>query len=175
MQDFLSDFTSAPWLPIPTTLMRLLAALVCGALIGYERERMRRPAGLRTHMLVSLAAAAISILSIELVHFDAFQSSTQRFDPIRVVEAVTSGVAFLAAGLIVFNKGRVRNLTTGAGMWLAGAVGMACGLGLPRLAVMTTLLAITVLWVIGILEDRMVEDSRRRERTDAQKASEESE
>ncbi|HET9536854.1 MAG TPA: MgtC/SapB family protein, partial [Mesorhizobium sp.] len=71
-----------------------------------------------------------------------------RVDPIRLVEAVTAGVAFLAAGLIIFSKGEVHGLTTGAGMWLAAAVGLACGLGFWQIAVLATALALIILGVL---------------------------
>ncbi len=75
-----------------------------------------------------------------------------RVDPIRLVEAVTAGVAFLAAGLIIFSKGEVHGLTTGAGMWLAAAVGLACGLGFWQIAVFTTALALVVLGLLKRVE-----------------------
>jgi len=77
-----------------------------------------------------------------------------RIDPIRIIEAVTGGVAFLAAGMIVFAQGRVRGLTTGAGMWLSASVGLASGLGLWSLAGLSTLLALVVTRLLGNLERR---------------------
>ena len=71
-----------------------------------------------------------------------------KIDPLRVVEAVTAGVAFLAAGVVIFTRGEVHGLTTGAGMWLAGAIGLACGLGLWQIAAFATLMA---LFVLGLL------------------------
>lgn len=146
-------------------VLRMLAALVCGGTVGFERESRNRAAGLRTHMLVCLASASFALLSIEIVHLPAFAGASLRFDPIRLVEAVTGGVAFLAAGLIVFTRGRVRGLTTGAGMWLAGAIGLACGLGLLRIAALATVLAVVVLWALALVE-------RRVPRTDAPKVGE---
>ena len=120
-------------------------------MIGAEREWKQRPAGLRTHMLVCLAAALIALLTIEITHVPYFQDEAIRVDPIRLIEAVTAGVAFLAAGMIFFAKGEVHGLTTGAGMWLAGAVGLACGLGFWQIALFTTGLAVIVLLALGRL------------------------
>ena len=75
-----------------------------------------------------------------------------RFDPIRVVEAVTAGIAFLAAGTILFSRGEVHGLTTGAGMWLAGAIGVACGLGFWQIAAFATVLVLIVLGVLYAIE-----------------------
>jgi putative Mg2+ transporter-C (MgtC) family protein len=73
-------------------------------------------------------------------------------DPIRIIEAVTAGVAFLAAGAIIQNRGEVHGLTTGAGMWLAGALGVTCGAGYYRMAIMATVLAILILSGLHRLE-----------------------
>ena len=74
-----------------------------------------------------------------------------RLDPIRLVEACTAGVAFLAAGMIVLSRGRVRNLTTGAGMWLAASIGLAAGLGLWPIAAIAALLGFLILGLLGRL------------------------
>ena len=79
-------------------------------------------------------------------------SDRVRLDLSRLVEATTTGVAFLAAGFIVFVRGEVRGLTTGAGMWLASAIGLATGLGFLQIAAVGTLFAIIVLWILGRLE-----------------------
>ena len=109
------------------------------------------PGRLRTHIPVCLATAAIAILTIEITHVDAFAGQEIRIDPIRLVEATTAGVAFLAAGLIFFAKGEVQGLTTGAGMWLAGAIGLAVGLGFWQNALLATVLALIVLGLLQIV------------------------
>ena len=110
-------------------VFRFSLAIVLGAVIGLERELRDHPAGLRTHILVALAASLFTIITFELFHELTSASSDSRADPIRVIEAVTAGVSFLAAGTIIQSRGEVSGLTTGAAMWLAGAVGVACGLG----------------------------------------------
>jgi putative Mg2+ transporter-C (MgtC) family protein len=87
-----------------------------------------------------------------------------RVDPIRIVEAVTAGVAFLAAGTILFARGEVQGLTTGAGMWLAGAVGVACGLGLWQIAALGTAI---VLVVMGLMVTFQARAGRAESRNDA--------
>lgn len=127
---------------------RLGAALLCGGVIGLDRELHRRPAGLRTHMLVALASALFTILTFEIVASVVTRGSAISVDPIRVVEALTAGVAFLAAGTILVNKGDVKGLTTGASLWLAGAAGLATGMGLYWLAYAVTVSALVVLVII---------------------------
>lgn len=131
-------------------LLRLVgAALLCGV-IGYERERRDHAAGLRTNMLVGFAAAAFGLLAIGLI--EEFDRDTIRIDPLRLVEAITSGVAFLAAGLIVFARGRVHGLTTGASVWLSAATGLAVGLGHWLIAVVAAAGGFVILSVVSRLE-----------------------
>lgn len=144
--------------PLTTSLsegmiaLRLLLAVTLGAVIGFEREQLARPAGLRTHMLVALAAALFTIITAE-IHADVTrQAGAPSTDPIRIIEAVTAGVAFLAAGAIFRSRGDVQGLTTGAGLWLAGAIGVACGAGYGIIAVMATALAAIILVAVRWLE-----------------------
>lgn len=152
MDDFLGRFGHTTWLPFSVIAARLMLAAVLGSLVGIEREWRNRPAGLRTHILVCLSTAAIAILTIEITHVDVFDGHEIRIDPIRLVEATTAGVAFLAAGLIFFAKGEVHGLTTGAGMWLAGCIGLAVGLGFWQIAVLATVLALVVLGVLQFID-----------------------
>jgi putative Mg2+ transporter-C (MgtC) family protein len=152
MDELLQGFGQRTWLSFTVIAARLLLAAILGAAVGFEREWRNRPAGLRTHILICLTTAAIAILTIEITHVSVFSGQEIRIDPIRLVEATTAGVAFLAAGLIFFAKGEVHGLTTGAGMWLAGAIGLAVGLGFWQVACFATLLAVIVL---GLLEYRL--------------------
>ncbi|HEX5957965.1 MAG TPA: MgtC/SapB family protein [Hyphomicrobiaceae bacterium] len=140
--------------PEAAIALRLLLAAALGAMIGLEREFKARPAGLRTHMLTSLAAAVFTVLTFELLHEARARPQPGPADPIRVIEAVTAGVAFLGAGAIIQARGHVRGLTTGAAMWLAGAVGVACGAGYYSIALMATILALLILTVLAYLERR---------------------
>ena len=132
--------------------LRLGAALVFGAMIGLDRERKDRPAGLRTHMLVSLAAALFTISAIEIAASGERLGPSLRVDPTRVVEAVTAGVAFIAAGAIFRAGDKVKGVTTGAAMWLAGALGVASGLGYLPLAGGVALAAMVVLVILRQFE-----------------------
>jgi putative Mg2+ transporter-C (MgtC) family protein len=151
MQAILDDIFMTTELPLAVIVARLTGAILLGALIGFERETRNHPAGLRTHILVSLAAAVIAVISVEMVHLHHLDDQQVRIDPLRVVEAVTSGVAFLAAGMIIFSQGKVRNLTTGAGMWLSGGVGLSVGLGYWAIAAFSTLACLAVLNILGRL------------------------
>lgn len=137
-------------MPLATALARLVMAGALGAVIGLDREAGDHAAGLRTHILVSLAACLFTLIALEL--FQRFDGDGGRTDPIRVIEAVTAGVAFLAAGSIIHARGSVRGLTTGAGMWLAGAVGLAVGAGLYMIAIAATVLALIILFIMKRLE-----------------------
>ncbi|MBB3975965.1 putative Mg2+ transporter-C (MgtC) family protein [Rhizobium azooxidifex] len=151
MQAILDDIFMTTELPLAVIVARLTGAILLGALVGFERETRNHPAGLRTHILVSLAAAVIAVISVEMVHLHHLDDQQVRIDPLRVVEAVTSGVAFLAAGMIIFSQGKVRNLTTGAGMWLSGGVGLSVGLGYWAIAAFSTLACLVVLNILGRL------------------------
>ncbi len=123
--------------------LRLIVAVLLGGLIGWEREAKSRPAGLKTHMLTALAAAVFAVVALELVHWAKINGTSA--DPIRAIEAVTAGVAFLAAGTIIQSRGKVTGLTTGASMWLAGAIGVAAGTGLYSIAIYVAVLAFLIL------------------------------
>jgi putative Mg2+ transporter-C (MgtC) family protein len=159
MESLIEEFGHPTFTSFPVIAARLLLAAVFGGAIGFEREWQNRPAGLRTHILVCVAAATFAILTIEIIHAPMFAVEAVRdsvkVDPIRVVEAVTAGVAFLAAGVVIFTRGQVHGLTTGAGMWLAGAIGVACGLGLWQIALLATVIALVVLGLLHAFESRM--------------------
>ncbi|WP_116599727.1 MgtC/SapB family protein [Primorskyibacter marinus] len=138
-------------IPAEVAAIRLLAAILLGGMIGLERERREKPAGLRTHMLVSMAACLFIVVSQQLAAMFA-ETDGLRVDPLRLIEAVTAGVAFLAAGIIFTSGDKVRNTTTGASMWLAGAVGLACGSGQLPLAAMATVIVLAVLLLLREVE-----------------------
>lgn len=152
MLDMLAEEFSRPTsLPIAVVVLRLVMAVLLGGVIGWEREVHARAAGLRTHMLIALAAACFTLVAMELTALDTANDEQQRTDPLRLIEAVTAGVAFLAAGSIVINKGNVRGITTGASMWLCGAIGLCCGTGDLWLALIATGMAMVVLYLIRVL------------------------
>lgn len=146
------------WLSPLELFARLGIAAVFGALVGFDRELKNKPAGLRTHTLVSLAAALFTLITFELyAELDSKDEGTSA-DPIRIIEAVTSGVAFLAAGAIIRSGGNVQGLTTGANMWLAGAIGVACGAGFYLLATLGAIFSVIVITLLHGFEKRFMPD-----------------
>lgn len=143
LQDFLAD----PQWPFVGQL--LLAALL-GGLIGLEREAGRRPAGMRTFMLVTVGSTLFTILSIH-----AFPTETGVRDSARVAAQVVSGIGFLGVGTIWRSQNVVKGLTTAAGLWVAAAIGMALGAGYGLLASATTVLVLIILVVLRRLEKRL--------------------
>lgn len=138
--------------------VRLAAAAFMGGVIGLDREARDRPAGLRTHMMTAMAAAIFTVLTLDLHETFTAQNPEGNTDPIRIIEAVTAGVAFLAAGAIIQAQGHVKGLTTGAGMWLAGALGVACGTENYSVAFIGLVLATIILVALRPLEARLSDD-----------------
>lgn len=135
-------------------LIRLLFAALLGAMIGFEREAHSGAAGLRTHILIATAACLFTLLTFEIFHISDVVS-TGRADPIRAIEAVTAGIAFLGAGAIFQQRGNVQGLTTGAGMWLAGALGVSSALGYYLIALAVALFAVVVLAALRAFAHRV--------------------
>ena len=123
------------YLPI---LLRLIIAGVLGAIIGYEREIRAKGAGVRTHLLVALGAALFMIIS------QYGFAGAERFDAARVAAGVVTGIGFLGGGIIM-KKNHVSGLTTAAGLWVTGAIGMSAGCGLYVMSVSCTLLVLICL------------------------------
>ena len=121
---------------LSSSLFQIFLAAVLGMVIGFERERMDKPAGLRTYALVSLGSALFTILSA--TGFKHFEGSVG-YDPSRIASQIVVGIGFLGAGIIFFTKAKVRGLTTAAAVWVSAAIGMAVGLEFYSVAVFTTL------------------------------------
>lgn len=142
--------------PFWEVAMRLLAALVGGALLGIEREAKSKPAGLRTNMLVSVGAAATMLLTLDLcrevaefaMKTDVSKTHVPNFDAIRTVAGVIGGIGFLGAGSIFKSGGDVEGLTTAAAIWVSGAIGLACGAGRFEIAATTVVLSLVILTVV---------------------------
>jgi putative Mg2+ transporter-C (MgtC) family protein len=139
-----NEFLGGMALPWQIVVVRLLGAVLLCALIGYERETSARSAGLRTNMIVGLASASFALITLNLVEIYARHGDTVRMDPLRLVEATTAGVAFLAAGMIVLSRGEIKNLTTGAILWLSAAIGLAAGSGLWLIAVLAAAIGLGI-------------------------------
>lgn len=132
--------------------MRLLAASLLGLPLGLERESRDKPAGMRTLMLVSIASAVFTLIALSMTALADDAPSAVRLDPVRAIEAVVAGVAFLGAGTIIRSGGDVHGITTGASIWLVGGIGTACGVGLFALAAGAAALGLVVLFVLGHIE-----------------------
>ena len=131
---------------------RLIVAAILGAIIGIERERHEHPAGIRTHMLVSIGSAAFTVLSI--------YSFGEGSDPGRVAAQIVTGIGFLGAGSILKGGGTVHGLTTAASLWVVAAVGMAAGAGAWGVAVATTIIVLISLWPLQEIERRFFNHRR---------------
>ena len=127
-----------------TVLIRVIAATFLGALFGFQRERAGKPAGLRTHILVSLGTAVV-VLACSGSGMDMAGES-------RVIQGIVTGIGFIGAGSIlkVSEERDIRGLTTAAGLWLTAAVGVACGLGTIGIALIASVLALVVLALEGL-------------------------
>lgn len=132
--------------------LRLFMAAFFGGLIGIERERRVWVAGMRTHMMVCVGACLVMIVSA-YGFSEVLGSDYMRVDPSRVASQVVSGIGFIGAGTILFSRhGRVRGLTTAAGLWTVAAIGLATGGGMYYAAGITTFIALIILWAIQPLE-----------------------
>ncbi|KIG15470.1 Mg(2+) transport ATPase protein C [Enhygromyxa salina] len=139
-----------------TLLSRLGLAVVCGALLGWDREKRNKPAGLRTHMLVALGAAGFTVLGLEFVHTMAAHGEPGSVDMLRVIQGIIGGVGFLGAGAIIQARGEVIGMTTAAGIWVTAAIGIACGLGELAVAGLLTGAALVVL-TVALWADRVIQ------------------
>lgn len=137
---------------------RLSLAALLGGLFGLEREMRGREAGLRTNILISIAACLFTYLGIEAFPYP--EGSVR--DPARVAAQVVSGVGFLGAGALLVYKNKVRGLTTAATIWMVSAVGMAAGAGAGLSAVFATLLALGALVLLGPISRKLERQARGR-------------
>ena len=129
-------------------MLRVFAAVLLGAIVGIEREQAGKPAGVRTHMLVSLGTAVVVI---------ACQDATMNLDGLsRVIQGIVTGIGFIGAGTILkLNEEReIQGLTTAAGLWMTAAIGVAVGLGILGLAVIGTLVTVLILVLEHFIDTR---------------------
>ena len=127
-------------------ILRILIAGLLGGLMGFEREIRAKEAGVRTHFIVALGSALFMIISQ--------YAFTGRFDAARVAAQVVSGIGFIGAGVIIFQKNAVRGVTTAAGLWVAAAVGLACGAGMYAVAIAAVVLSILCLETVFMITRR---------------------
>ena len=140
---------------------RLLVAAVLGAAIGIEREIHDHPAGMRTHLLVSLGSAIFTVLSFFAFETPPGPAGNIPTDPSRVAAQVVSGIGFLGAGAILKYGTSIRGLTTAASLWATAAIGMAAGAGSWIVAAVGTVIVVFSLWPLNALVNRLrLRDSR---------------
>lgn len=140
-------------------ILRLFLSLLLGSLVGMEREFSQQSAGLRTHILVCLGAAAFTIISVMITDVDLGAVTSAHYtinrDPGRIAAQILPGIGFIGGGAVLRHGASVRGLTTAASLWMTASIGMLAGLGLYRLSVIVTLMAFIVLFTIGNLERNM--------------------
>ncbi len=130
-------------------ILRLLVAGLLGGAIGFEREFRAKEAGVRTHFIVALGSALFMIIS-------QYAFSGQ-YDHSRVAAQVVSGIGFIGAGVIIFQKNVVRGITTAAGLWVAAAIGLACGAGMYPIAIAAMLLTVICLEAMHFITSKYSE------------------
>ncbi len=133
-------------MPIGVMILRLVLSVIFAGIVGLQRELGRKPAGLRTHILVGLGSTLFMILSVELL-------AGTGIDPTRIAAAVITGMGFLGAGTIFRSQGAIHGLTTAASLWVIAGIGMAVGAGYYLLALVATVLSFIVLQLFGIVEN----------------------
>lgn len=149
--------------------IRVIGALLCGALVGLERERKNRPAGFRTMILISLGSCGFVLIGVEMVaqYGAAAAKSLPAGVPVpgqaeisRVLQGLIGGIGFLGAGAVIQNKKAVRGITTAAAVWVVAALGAACGLGFYVLAGILGGATLFTLVVLEVVENRYFPDPR---------------
>jgi putative Mg2+ transporter-C (MgtC) family protein len=144
-----SEFSDIPdATQITRIIVRLTVAAVLGGLLGYERQRQGKSAGVRTHMMVAIGAALFVLIPQ--------QAGASIADISRVLQGLTAGIGFLGAGAIIMGtrQTEAKGLTTAAGIWVTAAIGVAAGLGRESTAVLSTVVALFVLSVVPLIQSK---------------------
>jgi putative Mg2+ transporter-C (MgtC) family protein len=136
-------------------VLRLVAALVAGALIGYERTYHGRPAGFRTHALVCMASSLLMLVTVFEAHWVRTNVDLVRLDPTRMAQGIMTGIGFLGAGVIMKEGLSVRGLTTAASIWITAAIGILAGIGFYLPLIVSVVLTIGILALFRRIEARM--------------------
>ncbi len=134
-------------------VLRLFLATLIGALLGFDRELKGHAAGIRTHGLVALSSAVIMLSALLL--FDRLRGEHGAPDPLRAIQGLAQAIGFIAAGLIFVKQGDVRNMTSAANIWLAAAIGIACGAGQYLLTLIAAGFGLVLLIAVRWMERRL--------------------
>jgi putative Mg2+ transporter-C (MgtC) family protein len=132
-------------------IIKLALAAIFGGLVGWERQAEHKPAGLRTHMLVSMGSALFTIISYYAM-YSLDKSFRGLIDPTRIAAGIVTGIGFLGAGAILQSKGEIKGLTTAASIWVVAAIGMAVGFDLYLVAGVTSVITLIILYIVDKLE-----------------------
>jgi putative Mg2+ transporter-C (MgtC) family protein len=149
----LNDPIFVHWIDLDL-LTRLGVAALLGLLLGLDREMRGMAAGMRTHGPICFSAAAMTVSIISLY----LELGGARMDPLRVYEATGAFIGIIGAGLIVFSKGQVKNLTTAAHLWLAAVIGIACGSAQWPLVAIGAAISVVMLTLLRLIERRYFPD-----------------
>lgn len=141
--------------------LRIFLAVLCGAIIGYERSQRLKAAGIRTHILVSAASALFIIIS-KYGFNDILNYSNVELDPSRVAAQVVSGISFIGAGTILIKNQNINGLTTAAGLWITSGVGMALGSGLYFIGILSSILIVIIQYFLreNFIYEKIVKKER---------------
>lgn len=157
MNTLLQELTGGipDWIQLQRLIIRLLAAIVVGAIIGFQRERAGKSAGLRTHMLVAMGSA--------LFVLEGERALMSMSDLSRVIQGLATGIGFIGAGAILkeSTERKIEGLTTASGIWMTAAAGAAAGLGRVGLALLSVVLAWVILAFVGAVEPHIAKTKRR--------------
>jgi len=134
-------------------IMRIALAVLLGLLVGAERSRVGKRAGMRTYALVSLGSALFTMISIMVSNSS---SSQYAIDPLRIASQIVVGIGFLGAGVIFARGPEVSGLTTAAGLWVVAGVGMAAGFGYYMLATFVAIIMLVVFEALWYVEDKFI-------------------
>jgi putative Mg2+ transporter-C (MgtC) family protein len=150
LERFLSDFSFNSLSFVFDILIPSLLAVIFGGLIGLQRERLERPAGLRTHALVCLGATVFTLVS-----YIGF-SQVEGVDPSRIAAGIVTGIGFIGAGAIFRQGILVKGVTTAASIWISAAIGLALGTRLYYMAILVTVLGLLILSFLKNLENKLI-------------------
>lgn len=152
---------------VKTIIIRLVVAVIIGGIIGYDRETHNRAAGFRTHILVCVGAAIIGLteqkIAWEIVNYSSKLSSNGALIQIsmgRLGAQVVSGIGFLGAGTIIYNKGTIKGLTTAASLWVVACMGLVTGYGYLEISILGVLFSLITLRFLGVIQDKFIKKNK---------------
>ena len=135
-------------------ILRISIAAILGGIIGLERNYRAKEAGFRTHFLVALGSALFMVISQYGFTFEMTEGPKVSFDPSRIASQVVTGIGFIGAGTIIFQKHVVKGLTTAAGLWVTSAIGLSCGAGMYAIATAATIFVLLCLEIFSVMLNR---------------------